>query len=70
MICNATNRGANHNFSPILQPDKKNEDFSHFLLYFLATVGKGADKSLAFPICSTTKRIFLGWVNEVRSTKS
>jgi hypothetical protein len=23
---------------------------------------RGADKSLAFPICSTTKRIFLGWV--------
>jgi hypothetical protein len=30
----------------------------------------GADKSLAFPICSTTKRIFLGWVKEVRTTKS
>jgi hypothetical protein len=32
-----------------------------------------ADKSLAFPItyfpiCSTTKRIFLGWVKEVRTT--
>jgi hypothetical protein len=23
-----------------------------------------------FPICSTTKRIFLGWVKEVRTTKS
>jgi hypothetical protein len=23
---------------------------------------RGADKSLAFPICSTTKRIFLRWV--------
>jgi hypothetical protein len=36
---------------------------------------KGADKSFAFPvshfpICSTTKRIFLGWVKEVRTTKS
>jgi hypothetical protein len=36
---------------------------------------KGADKSLAFPIsylpiCSTTKRIFLGLVKEVRTTKS
>jgi hypothetical protein len=36
---------------------------------------KCADKSLAFPIsyfpiCSTTERIFLGWVKEVRTTKS
>jgi hypothetical protein len=36
---------------------------------------RGADKSLAFPIshfpiCSTTKRFFLGWVKEVRTTKS
>jgi hypothetical protein len=36
---------------------------------------RAADKSLAFPIpcfpiCSTTKRIFLGWVEEVRTTKS
>jgi hypothetical protein len=23
-----------------------------------------------FPVCSTTKRIFLGWVQEVRTTKS
>jgi hypothetical protein len=35
----------------------------------------GADKSLAFPmsyltIWSTTKTIFLGWVKEVRTTKS
>jgi hypothetical protein len=35
----------------------------------------GADKSLAvpisnFPVCSTTKRIFLAWVKEVRTTKS
>jgi hypothetical protein len=30
----------------------------------------GADKSLAFPICSTTKRFFLGWVKEVITTKS
>jgi hypothetical protein len=35
----------------------------------------GADKSLAFPIfyfpiCSTSKSIFLGWVKEVRTTKS
>jgi hypothetical protein len=33
-------------------------------------IRKGADKSLAFPICSTTKRIFLGQVKEVRTTKS
>jgi hypothetical protein len=33
-------------------------------------IRKGADKSLAFPICSTTKRIFLGWAKEVRTTKS
>jgi hypothetical protein len=36
---------------------------------------RGADKSLAFPIlyfpsCGTTKIIFLGWVEEVRLTKS
>jgi hypothetical protein len=36
---------------------------------------RGPDKSFAFPnsyflICSTTKRIFLGWVKEVRTTKS
>jgi hypothetical protein len=31
---------------------------------------RGADKSLAFPICSTTKRILLGWVKKVRTTKS
>jgi hypothetical protein len=38
-------------------------------------IGRGADKSLAFPvayftICSTTKRFFLGWVKEVRTMKS
>jgi hypothetical protein len=38
-------------------------------------VCRGADKSLVFPIsyfpiCSTTRRIFLGWVKEVRTTKS
>jgi hypothetical protein len=33
-------------------------------------IRRGADKSLAFPICSPTKRIFLGWVKEVRLTKS
>jgi hypothetical protein len=32
--------------------------------------GRQADRSLAFLICSTTKRIFLGWVKEVRTTKS
>jgi hypothetical protein len=31
---------------------------------------RGADKSLAFPICRTTKIISLGWVKEVRTTKS
>jgi hypothetical protein len=30
----------------------------------------GAYKSSAFPVCSTTKRIFLGWAKEVRTTKS
>jgi hypothetical protein len=30
----------------------------------------GADKSLAFPICSTAKIISLGWVKEVRTKKS
>jgi hypothetical protein len=33
-------------------------------------VRRGADKSLAAHICSTTKRNFLGWVKEVRTTKS
>jgi hypothetical protein len=33
-------------------------------------VHRGADKSFAFPICSTTKGFFLGWVKEVRTTKS
>jgi hypothetical protein len=38
-------------------------------------VRRAADKSLAFPIsyfpiCSATKRIFLGWFKEVRTTKS
>jgi hypothetical protein len=31
----------------------------------LMSVRRGADKSLAFPICSTTERIFLGWGKEV-----
>jgi hypothetical protein len=33
------------------------------------TVRRCADKSLVLPICSTNKRIFLGWVKEVRTTK-
>jgi hypothetical protein len=42
----------------------------------LQAIGRrGADKSLPFPvsyflICSTTKRLFLGWVKEVITTKS
>jgi hypothetical protein len=39
-------------------------------LVLLVEVRRGADKSLAFPICSTRTRIFLGWVKEVRTTKS
>jgi hypothetical protein len=35
-----------------------------------AFLRRGADKSLVFPICSTAKRISLGWVKEVRTTKS
>jgi hypothetical protein len=31
---------------------------------------RGTDKSLAFLIYTTTKRIFLGWVKEVRTMKS
>jgi hypothetical protein len=31
---------------------------------------RGADKSLAFPIYSTNKIIFLGWVKKVITTKS
>jgi hypothetical protein len=38
-------------------------------------IRRGADKSLAFPIsyfpiCSTTKRIFPGWVKEVKTIES
>jgi hypothetical protein len=42
-----------------------------FLLeQYTLNIRRGADKFLAFPICSTTKLIFLGWVKEVRTTKS
>jgi hypothetical protein len=34
------------------------------------SVRRGADKFLAIPISSTTKGIFLRWVEEVRTTKS
>jgi hypothetical protein len=48
---------------------------SHCYVPGCDTVCRGADKSLAFavsyfPICSTTKIIFLRWVKEVRTTKS
>jgi hypothetical protein len=50
---------------------------SVYRLRYPGSVGirRGADKSLAFPISpfpisSKTKRIFLGWVKEVRTTKS
>jgi hypothetical protein len=33
-------------------------------------IRRGVDKSLAFPICSTTEKIFLEWVKEVRTTNS
>jgi hypothetical protein len=33
-------------------------------------VCRGAHKSLTFPICNTTKRMFLGWVKEVRTMRS
>jgi hypothetical protein len=41
----------------------------------LGFIRRGADKSLAlpisyFPICSPNRRIILGWVKEVRTTKS
>jgi hypothetical protein len=42
----------------------------HRFYIFLFYIRRGAEKSLAFPICSTTKIIFLGWVKEVRTTKS
>jgi hypothetical protein len=45
-------------------------DMGHRVLkWIFQIICRGADKSLAFPICSTTKRIFLGWVKEVRTTK-
>jgi hypothetical protein len=42
---------------------------------FVGVIRWGTHKSLDFPvsyfpICSTTKRFFLGWVKEVRTTKS
>jgi hypothetical protein len=40
------------------------------IIFMYYGIRKGADKFLAFPICSTTKRIFLGWVKEFRTTKS
>jgi hypothetical protein len=45
------------------------------VITLLFDICRVADKSLAFPIscfpiCSTTKIIFLGWVKEVRTTKS
>jgi hypothetical protein len=36
----------------------------------LNSIWRGADKSLAFSICSTTKRIYSCRVKEVRKTKS
>jgi hypothetical protein len=36
----------------------------------LSLLYRGADKPLAFPVCIITKRIFLGWVEEVRTMKS
>jgi hypothetical protein len=50
--------------------------FLHIQEYFIdmlaqrLDIRRGTDKSLAFPIFRTTKRIFLGWVKEVRTTKS
>jgi hypothetical protein len=43
--------------------------------YEVSRIPRGADMFLAFlisylPTCSTTKRIFLGWVKEARTTKS
>jgi hypothetical protein len=48
---------------------------AHWISEGKGALCRGADKSLAFtisyfPICITTKRIFLGWVKEVRTTKS
>jgi hypothetical protein len=42
----------------------------HLLSIWRYDLRKAADKFLAFPICSITKRTFLGWVKEVRTTKS
>jgi hypothetical protein len=62
-----------------LAPTKNEPQFlghtAHSLsLYRLAYLGshnrRGADKSLAFPIYSTTKKNILGWVKEVRTMKS
>jgi hypothetical protein len=47
-----------------------NEIIFYLIVTIIYVVRRGADKSLAFPVCSTTKRIFLGWVKEVRTTKS
>jgi hypothetical protein len=52
-----------------------NEGHSLQTNLFCQYIRRGADKSSVFPvsyfpICSTTKRIFLGWVKEVRTKKS
>jgi hypothetical protein len=52
--------------------NKRTEFSSVYRVYFVSIFmwRRGADKSLAFLLFSTTKRIFLGWVKEIRTTKS
>jgi hypothetical protein len=51
-------------------PQQGGDTFGGTFPIILLVLCNGADKSLAFPICSTNERIFLGWAEEVRTTKS
>jgi hypothetical protein len=49
----------------------KKAAFLKIILYAtIAILCRGADKSLGFPIFSTTKIISLGWLKEVKTMKS
>jgi hypothetical protein len=45
-------------------------NYKNHMKLIYTRIRRGSDKSLAFPIFSTTQILFLGWVKEVRTTKS
>jgi hypothetical protein len=60
--------------TPLSTKNYRKLNFTLIIFTCSVQILRGADKSLAFlisyfPICSTIKRIFLGWVKEVRTTK-